>query len=204
METKKQQTKVTFTEIKEISRRQLVDLFFKIELKGTNFVQVLTKTTPNMNKTDNPFYQKSDKTFLVHKISDTNCQIGWWYDNAVNNRRQKEGNTAVFEQKARTWGQHMVNPINYKVSKIMIDHKNKQGQYKQYAQLRTLDVKATEYRYNLTNNPLDGQALSLLNNFLVKRQKTKTQNLEQDIIVSDYNLDNILQITINKVKYIVR
>jgi len=198
METAKTKKAVTFTRIEEISRDELVDLFFGLELKGANFVQVLTKTVPQMRKTANPFFGD------IHKVSDTNCQIGWWYENAVNNRRQKEGNESVFSQKERKWGKHMINPINGQISKVMIDHTKANGEYKQYVQLRTLSVKSTEYKHNSTNQPLTASEYNVLQDHLSKRQKSKTQDVEKDIIVSDYSIDNILQITINQVRYIVR
>lgn len=63
--------------------------------KGQFGYVVVTKTTPKMNKTNNPYFDR------VEKISTySNAMLGCSYSNVVNNRLQNEGKEANFTAEA--------------------------------------------------------------------------------------------------------
>ena len=182
--------------IVRLSTKELMAKMFQLETKGTTFVQLFTKTVPQMRKTNNPYYGK------VSKIAETNCQIGWIYENAVQNQRDREEIEEDFTPHPRQWGQHMINPITKKISRVMIDHVKKGGEYNAYTQMRTLSVKDVHY-VDEKGIRLTDEKTAELKTFLSGRTKSKTQRTEKEIIVSDYNLDNIEKMVVNKVMYII-
>jgi len=184
--------------IKRVTQDDLVELLLEQETRGANFVEVFSKTVPTMNKTGNLFYGK------IEKIAETNCQINWFYDNAVQNRRTKEKIFEEFTPKDRSWGTHIFNPRIGRSSKTIIEHTNKKGIYNRYVQMRTLSVQDVHYEWIENGQRLTDTDVEKLKPFLRKRSKTRTQEVENEVIVSDYKVQSITMLSMNNTLYVIR
>lgn len=67
-------------------------------VKGCQFMNVVAITDPDMYLRNNPFRGR------VKKVTITPMQFGYSYQNAVNNRLDREGCEANFEADALSWG----------------------------------------------------------------------------------------------------
>lgn len=67
-------------------------------INGASFCTVTTLTEPKMLKRGNPFFGR------VLKFAVRNCQFGYDYENAVNNRLEKEGKERSFSANSLPWG----------------------------------------------------------------------------------------------------
>jgi uncharacterized protein YjiS (DUF1127 family) len=65
--------------------------------KGATFVRLDSRTTPDLLKTNNPFYDKATKSMGIVKDSSTNAMIGVNYKNLINNARNREALNDVKE-----------------------------------------------------------------------------------------------------------
>ena len=184
-----------------ISKSTLVDELLKIEKTGATFCKAKSIIEPRMNKRNNPFYGK------IFKKSEIIAIINFDYENNVNNARIKtEKFETKFEAKERKWGHHMFNPHTRKYSRIMIEHTDKSNKYKNYVQVRILKTNKPIYFYKNNNKILNKNEIKQLKEFFPKRQKNKTQGLNQEneIIVRDYTLENVVAMNLNKRKFIIR
>jgi hypothetical protein len=84
------------------------------QVKNNPFVNVTTITKVKMNTTNNPFYNRVTKEFIGV------VQIGYSYENSVNNRLEKIGLEKDFVAESLPWG-HWVEGLENKV----IEHKGK-------------------------------------------------------------------------------
>jgi hypothetical protein len=168
-----------------IDKTALVLLFDVIDKGGNSFLQIFTRTVPTMRKTGNRFVGK------VEKVTETNCQAGWIYENSVNLQREREDVEEEFVSQPRRWGKHKINQLTGKTSKIMLDHTDKKEQYKEYAHLRPLNVKSSVYVWSGTDDELTEAEVEELKTFIPEKVKSKTQETEKEIFVTDYNIENI-------------
>ena len=67
---------------------------------GAPFVTLITKTTPALVAA-NPFGGN------IRKVAKVQVQLGVAYENAVNNQRNREGNSAEFKSDNRKWGKRV-------------------------------------------------------------------------------------------------
>ncbi|KKN55710.1 hypothetical protein LCGC14_0580120 [marine sediment metagenome] len=184
--------------IQRITRRKLVMLLLEQEARGANFVQVFSRTVPAMRKTENEFFG------LVEKVAEKNCQINWFYKNAVQNQRTREDVFDDFTPHPRTWGTMMFNPILQKTSKTLLDHTNKKTKvYCQYVQMRTLKTENTHYEWLETGVKLTNKEVAELKTFFPPYRKSQTQRTEKEIIVNDYKIQSIEMLSMNNVLYVV-
>ena len=150
--------------------------------KGNGFAHIVTKTVPDMNKTNNPFFGN------VWKITDTQIQAGFHYINSVNNQLTREGKSANAIAKARTWGHRIDNTP-------LVEHTNKQGEHRLYLEAKCERVNSVHY-VDGTGQQIDK---TLLTPWLKsKGAKSSTQaNVDKEIVLRDYALDSILWIAID-------
>lgn len=71
-------------------------------LKGNNFIAVATLTDAKMNKRNNPLAGR------VMKLTEAVYQFGYSYENAVNNRLEKQGDERNFTTDSLPWGSWIV------------------------------------------------------------------------------------------------
>ena len=151
-----------------------------------------------MRKTGNRFVGQ------VEKVAETNCQINWFYDNAVNNQRTREQVFETFIPKPRSWGEFVFNPIIGKTSKTVLDHTNKKTKkYCQYVQMRTLKVESVRYEWIETGEVLTDAEVEELKSFIPPRRPSQTQGTEKEIFVNDYKIESIDMLSMDKVLYVI-
>ena len=94
---------------------QNVDKFTDAINKGTFGIVMVSCTVPSMNKTGNPFYDKSKKDFIVRKLTySSNIALGYDYAAYLFGKAKKQGvekSLASFKDeiekpKGRTWVKH--------------------------------------------------------------------------------------------------
>lgn len=127
------------------------------------------------------------------KRSRVSAFIGFNYQNSVNNQRLREGTPTdqddvveFFEPAPRAWGHHVGESP-------MIEHNTNGRRYMQVKVQRSL---GHEYR--------DGDQLiepETVQPFLTKTGKSRRQQVENEVIVRDYGLDTIQQITVGGETY---
>lgn len=84
-----------------ISKNGLYDLLASI--KGATIVSLVTLSDVRMRKTNNPLIGHS-----VQKQTYRVCQFGYSYENAVNNRLEKQGDERTFVAESLAWGEWAV------------------------------------------------------------------------------------------------
>jgi len=209
-----------------IETKDLEGLLTATSKRGTTFIKMFTETKPAMRKTNNPYLDN------VVKNSQIVCMIGFDYENVVNNARVKEAfNLAIdyfaeqFEisnKEAQQYLESLMPKANSKVrdfrakERIWGTHKNsiiientlkKTGEYKLYVQVWVLHSKKPVYKYIDDGKELTGNDLDEMKTFLLgKTSNAKHQGLdkENEVIIRDYDINNIDKIHLNKEKYAIR
>jgi hypothetical protein len=151
--------------------------------KGADFITFSALTEVKVNKSaviggikqTNPFFGR------IAKESTVNAQINFNYENAVNNRREKEGSDRDFQTAGLKWGNKNHN------NSIVYNN----GQW--YLQVRVLKGYGTRYFVDGKETPK-----SEIEAYLpVKKEGSGRQGVEDEIIIRTYKLDNINSITMN-------
>lgn len=143
--------------------------------------KIISETVPGMNKTNNPYFGNTVK------LSEKMVKIAFNYAEDVNMQRASEGKSFDFQAKPRKWGQRIgTTPV--------IAHNGMM-----YVEARVLKNLETHYFTN-------GQEIdkSVLTEVLQKTNSSKTQDLENEVIVNDFKLASIKQIQINQINYVIR
>lgn len=146
---------------------------------GCQAVTIVAATVPTMRKTGNPFYDRETKTFSILKRSRTNGLINWIYQNSVNNQRLREGLEPDFEPEPRQWGKRIRGtPFVVHDGKIYLELKVQ---------------KSLEHGYFST----DGKPIheSEIRPFLSEKAEGLRQGVDNPVILRDYRINNIEQIT---------
>ena len=152
-----------------------------LERKGTTFVTIIAETDPKLRKRGNPYAGK------VTKRSRVNGAIGWIYGNGVNRQRIREGLEPDFEAFPRKWGERIKGTP-------FVEHKGNT-----YLELKVERVLGTEYL--LDGEPIDR---SLIEEWLPKRKpEGERQQVENPVILRDYNLANIKAIAFDGITIVV-
>jgi len=143
------------------------------ETKGAKPVTIVAKTFPKVRKTNNPHPN-------IVKVSRVNGMVNFIYENAVNNQRKREGETPDFEAAPRQWGQRIEGTP-------LVKHNDKT--YLEFKVERSLDY---HYEDNGIMVPEDEVAP-----FLPKRSESSRQNVEKEVILRDYAIENIVSVRMN-------
>lgn len=155
------------------------------------FVTITTETPVKMNKRNNPYHDN------VTKRSTANVSVNFSYENAVNNRLEKEGKEATFVAAERKWGQKVDNKL---VSKTETN-----GDTKNYIALG-YKSKPSSVEYFLSDT---GEAIdkTLFAEFIPERKSNAGhQGLseENEVIYRNVKLGNIKELKYNGIHYIVK
>lgn len=157
--------------------------------RGAFFTTIVAETAPPVRKTNNPHPN-------VKKISRVNGMLNWIYENSVNRQRTKEnqpldanGDVEHFVAKPRKWGQR-VRRDDGSVTPLV------ENKGKHYLELKVERSLGYEYRDN-------GQTIdpSVIEPFLPKREEGARQEVDDPVILRDYSVENIQQITIDGIVY---
>jgi len=170
-----------------LSKSELVDHL--MGLRGAKFTTIVAETDPRMRKTGNPYVGAT-------KISRVNGVVNWIYQNAVNNQRCREnqpldhqGEVEHFEPEPRKWGTRLRHDSGHVAP--LVEHKGKH-----YLELKVERSLGHEYRLN--GETLDPQAVA---EFLPQRKEGARQKVDNPVVLRDYSIENICQITIDGIVY---
>lgn len=166
---------------KGITSNELVEILLKVE-KGT-FSNILTETTVRMNKKNNPYYG------LITKISTQNVLLGSNYENRVNNNLLKENKDNDFVAQSSKVGNH--------VSTCVLFNENTQLYYLQAEYFGEIKPQI-EYFFN--GNIIEKEKFA---EFLAQKSVPNQNGLDNKVNIFSPKIENIKQITLNKIKYIV-
>jgi hypothetical protein len=170
-----------------MTRDQLVDTLR--DRRGAFFVTVTAETDPRMRKTGNPYVG-------AVKRSVVNGLLNWIYENAVNRQRIREnqpfdgaGEVEHFTPHPRKWGTRLKRADG--TITPLVEHK---GQF--YLELKV--ERSLGHEYRLAGKVLDR---SLVEPFLPDREEGARQEVENPVILRDYSVENVQQITMDGIVY---
>lgn len=197
-----------------------------LKVRGTTFIHLESTTIPTMRKTDNPLFglvEKNSTTNCIVGFDYTNM-----VDNARGKELSAEvleacqeagispeilaqfsaevktmakDSAEKFTASSRKWGTHVCDPYTGEVSRILIEHTNKDHQHNYYLQVAVLSTSPAVYRYKDTGGILTADDLAIAKSFMSKRKEGARQDLKNPIIVRDYGLKNVKRIHLNKAQY---
>lgn len=171
--------------IKPVTQSQLVSHL--LEIKGAKALSVLTRTTPKMRKTNNPYLD-------AIKIADRNVLVNFQYDEGVLRRLAKENKSPDEFQRGSSWHRPMMledrfTPLSY--------HKDDPN----HLYLRCMDRGATMTEYmSPTGESIPASAIKPF----LQGSDYKNQGLEDPLRFIQYDINNILALTDSGVTYFLR
>lgn len=145
--------------------------------KGARIVSFIAETVPDMRKTGNPFIGK------VKKVSHVNGLINWIYSNAVNRQREREEKVPDFVPLRRSWGERLRG-------RPFVAHKGRL-----YLEVKV--QKSIKHEYFIDGKPATEQEQEEIKSFLSKKEEGTRQQLDNPVILRDYKLENIKQVSID-------
>lgn len=160
-------------ETRTITIRELVEIL-KLQKKGT-FSHFVIHTTPKMRKTNNPYFDK------VTKVTEGNIYLGGNYETRVKN------NTGIgdFTPEHNRVGEHIGEGM-------CILENTKLGRF--YLQYEWFDEVRPKSQYIFNGDPIEkGLFEGFMNNYTPNQYGVNVQSV---------NVNNIKELTLNKVKYI--
>lgn len=163
----------------QITRQELLTLLMGVE-KST-MVHLVTETKVRMNKRNNPYFD------TIIKRNSSNYLIGNEYETRVGTNEKKEGLEGTFESEKNTQGVH--------VSKCVLYNEKLNKYYLQYEYFLESNPQV-EYLYN--GNSIEKQ---LFESFMIKKSETSRQEQNRKVFFQSFDIVNIKQISINKMKY---
>ena len=169
-------------------------LINEINFRGAAPISLVTLTEPNgdYNKKGNPFWDKKEKRWHILKYAVTNGFINVNYEKAVNRQRARESRSQGFESQPRQWGDRSGRVRGTS----LIEHTRKDGVHKYYLEVVVRKKLTTEFIRTDTGDRLTAPELALLKPFAKAKPSTR-QGVANEIKPRDFDLDNIIGITIN-------
>jgi len=176
-------------QIKKVTKEQLVKTL--MQLITPTPATFLARTEVKMNKKDkdkniNPYHG------LVQKEQRSNVFINFNYANSVNKARIKEGKEADFVPKERPWGQKIPGTP-------LVLH---EGNY--YLEARFLDNEPAVTYYKENKIIEKAEIASYLPPEKEATSTKSSQDLENDVVIRTFKIENIKEIQFGGVKYILK
>jgi hypothetical protein len=141
--------------------------------KGARIVTIVTKTQPRLTKGHN--------LGEVFKVSRVNVVVNFSYSNSVNRQMGREGLEQDFVAQPRKWGIRIAGTP-------FVEHNGN-------LYLEAKIEKSLDYRYeDAKGSEID---IALVNPFLPAARKPSTQTQEKEIMLRDYNMSNVVGITMD-------
>jgi hypothetical protein len=169
-------------ETKKINQQELITLLSTIE-KPT-FTNIVMETKVRMNKTNNPYFEK------VIKRSKCNYSLGVNYESRVNNNEVKEGLEGNFETEKPKGKTH--------ISKCLLVNDTDNSTY--YVMLERFDEIKPTNEYIFEGNEIDKQ---LFESYMTKVYESQKQEQERKVMVITPKIENIKEISLNGIHYII-
>lgn len=170
-----------------MTEKQL-SMFLK-DFSGASFVSLVTQTTPKM-RIEGAKGEINSNFGMVTRTAVRNGMIGAQYENVVNNRREKEGNSAPFESFS-LWsgkGKHL--------SACLVEHTGTKKQYLVFYPRSDASGNAVVQEDAWT---IDGKEVSKESvvPFLVTSRKSERQGVERTVAWRTIALESIVSMTVS-------
>lgn len=151
--------------------------------RGARIVTFTAHTDARLRKTGNPLPEKR-----ATKIARVNGIVNFKYTNSVNNQREREGNDRDFVAQPRAWGKRLAGyPFVAHNGNLYLEVKIE----------RVLDVQFED----ANGEPLAREQVAP---FLPARHDSgETQGVDKAIILTDYKVQNIRELTIDGERYTI-
>ena len=147
-----------------------------------------TQTVVRMNKGgrshDNEFHER------VEKISVCSYTLGNSYEDRVRSNQEKEGLVPDFVSQSPKGKKHITTCI-------LTDTKTETKRFLMVERYEKMNPK-NDYIVD-GNDPIEKH---LFEKWMVKSYSSNTQDQEKEVFPLTFNVDNIISITVNKIKYI--
>ena len=159
-----------------------------MSLKGSIPVEMIAITEANKGKnTNNPYYEKSSKTWLVEKVCQVNGMFGTNYENAL----KKVTGDSEAKAKDHPWA------VPYKDSTVVVINKNDNQNNPQnfYFAFRPLRPDNIIYRWKDSKVELTDEQVAELKSFITPPKKSSP------VPWRTYNISNIIELNMNKLRY---
>lgn len=162
-----------------------------LNIRGCRPVSFVAETIPEL-KSGNPF-GGTQRTHRLRKMSRVSGMIGFSYENAVNNQRGREetpidpitGEVVSFVAEPRKWGVR-------RAGTPFVDHKGST-----YLEVKVERSLHCEYRLD-DGTPVDAAIVAA---WLPEKKEGARQMVEKPVILRDYTLANLREVTINGQTY---
>ena len=188
METRVETTKTVVKPIQTIvcATSDFINLLYGIR-SATIFEMVQITEPKDLRKTNNPFYDKGTKRFLVEKVSKINGMFATDYERGV----QKASGDSSFEAQDHKWA------IHYRDSKVVMINRKEEGQTptKYYAAFRPLRADEVSYRWMASKVELTEEEVKTLKTF-------KPEKNSGPIEWRTVTVDNIREIRMGGLRYL--
>ena len=182
-------------QIVKISENELLNLL--LDFKGTSMISMLSLTDTDMNKYKdykklgkqfpNPYFEQIKTLSYRYKIN-----IGFdSYEDLVNKRRENEGLETDFVQK-ENWFER------YQDSRVVVTDKRTKSKF--YLRYQFMKDSILDMKYIFEGNEIDRQ---LFEDYMKEKSNYENQGVENTLNFQVVGLHNILEMTLNKVKYII-
>jgi len=154
-----------------------------MQVKGASPATFIAVTEVGMNKTNNPFYER------VTKKQKSNVFINFDYAGSVNRKLLKEGKSPDFVASPRKWGEKLPGtPIVF--------YKNTY-----YLEARFLSNEP-KVEYFVDSVPTDKAVFETYLKPVSTQTSKEHQGTDEAIIIRDFKVENIHEITVNGVHYV--
>jgi hypothetical protein len=164
----------------EITKNELINVLNQKETP--TFVHIVMETPVRMKKTDNPYFGQ------VTKITSGNYLIGMDYEQRVNNNSEKEDKERNFVVEPPKGKRH--------ISKcVLIDTKTESVHY---LMMERFDEIHPQVTYIMNGDSIEKQ---LFESFMYQSYTSTKQQQDRKVMVITPKIDNIKEISIDKMKY---
>lgn len=166
-------------------------------------VGLIARTIPEMRRRENPFHL-GEGVFDVVRVRQLTGFIGFDYTRCVNRQRRREEKPEGFESQGRDWGQRVWTGKRRNAGSgtakrtSLIRHGSKW-----YLDMKRQTVVKTEHRRISTNELIDDGDLKPFVRPDDGESERKRQGVERPVIIRDYAIKNVAQLTIAGTLYVM-
>ena len=137
------------------------------------------------------------KGTIVTKLVKCDCQINYSYENAVNNRLEKQGNERNFIAQSLPWGEWVKGQENK-----LIVHKG--TMYLRYYDVANADIKSMWF---VNGRMATADEFKKIFEYLQSKKKTSTRQEENGLIENQVKpkvvkIENIIRLAVNNCEYV--
>lgn len=165
------------------------------DIKGCQFAHLTYVSEPSLNKAQKAAITGTTEPIAIEKIASGIVQLNYSYENAVNNRGEKEQGEAInFVAAPLRWGTWVENQVNK-----LIEHKGDL-----YLRFYGVQNSKMDCSYFVGGKFATAEQVALIKQY-TEREQVKSQAsaglTENQVIARCVKIDNILEITINGTEY---